>query len=146
LCSTNGTTGYNGTMPFNLSTITSWFQVDASTSHLAGQPAQPANAGDFLVVNNTGVTVTGLTLTITDTFTSSTPSVGPCTGSQTGSSCERGVSAGEGCMKSRDSATIKKRPAQGFKRGPCTGSAFVRTARTFMQRLLTEYVCGGSVC
>jgi hypothetical protein len=88
LCSTNGTTGYNGTMAFNLSTITSWFQVDASTSHLAGQPAQPANAGDFLVINNTGVTVTGLTLTITDSFTSSTPSVGACTGSQTGSSCD----------------------------------------------------------
>ena len=81
LCSTNGTTGYNGTVAFNLSTITSWFQVDTgSTSYLTGQPAQPANAGDFLVVNNTGVTVTGLTLTITDTFTSSTPSVGPCDG------------------------------------------------------------------
>jgi LDH2 family malate/lactate/ureidoglycolate dehydrogenase len=53
LCATDGnmtsggTTGYNGTNPFSLSTINSWFQVDAATSMIAGQPAQPAGAGDF---------------------------------------------------------------------------------------------------
>ena len=30
LCSTNGTTGYTGTLPFNLSTIGSWFQIDVT--------------------------------------------------------------------------------------------------------------------
>jgi len=74
LCSTNGTTGYlnNGTgVPFDLSTINSWFQVDTG-----GVP----NNGDFLVVNNTGAVVTSFSLTITDSFTSSTPSV-TCSGS-----------------------------------------------------------------
>src|SRR4051812_2687589 len=42
LCSTNGTTGYTGTLPFNLSTIGSWFQIDTDgVSHLAGQPVEP---------------------------------------------------------------------------------------------------------
>jgi hypothetical protein len=81
LCSTNGTTGYGGANPFNLSTILSWFQVDTSTSQIAGQPAQPNNAGDFRVINDTGVTITTFSLTIKDTFTSSTPSVGFCSGS-----------------------------------------------------------------
>jgi hypothetical protein len=88
LCSTNGTTGYNGTLPFNITTINSWFQVDAPVSMIAGQPAQPANAGDFLVVNNTGATLTGLTLTITDTFVSGGPSVHACTGLQVGNICD----------------------------------------------------------
>jgi hypothetical protein len=81
LCSTNGTTGYSGTVPFDITTINSWFQIGTTTSMIAGQPAQPATAGDFLVVNNTGAALTGLTLTITDTFTSSTPSVTFCSGS-----------------------------------------------------------------
>jgi hypothetical protein len=81
LCSTNGTTGYNGTLPFKLSTINFWFQVDAAASMIAGQPAQSANAGDFLVVNDTGAIVTIFSLTITDTFTASTPSVTFCSGS-----------------------------------------------------------------
>ena len=51
---TGGTHGYNGTNPFSFTTINAWFQVDSPTSNIAGQPAQPANAGDFLVVNNTG--------------------------------------------------------------------------------------------
>ena len=84
LCSTNGTTGYNGTQPFDLSTIKNWFQIYASTSMIAGQPAQSMNAGDFLVINDTGAIVTSFSLTITDTFTSLTPSVGACTGAQTG--------------------------------------------------------------
>jgi hypothetical protein len=88
LCSTNGTTGYNGTLPFNITTINAWFQVDSPTSNIAGQPAQPANAGDFLVINNTGALLTGLTLTITDTFTSSTPSVHACTGLQAPNICD----------------------------------------------------------
>jgi hypothetical protein len=81
LCSTNGTTGYSGTQPFNITTINSWFQVDAATSMIAGQPAQPANSGDFRVINNTGAPLTGLTLTLTTTFNASTPSVGFCSGS-----------------------------------------------------------------
>src|SRR5215831_11486708 len=42
LCSFNGTLGYTGTLPFNLSTIGSWFQIDTDgVSHLAGQPVEP---------------------------------------------------------------------------------------------------------
>jgi hypothetical protein len=74
ICSTNGTTGYlkNGTgQAFDLSTITSWFQIDADgLNHLATQTqAEPdGGAGGFLVLNNTGVTVTSFSLTITDTL------------------------------------------------------------------------------
>jgi hypothetical protein len=80
MCSTNGTTGYSGTMPFNLSTITSWFQIDVTgVSLLPGQPVEPdGGAGAFRVINNTGVTVTNFSLTLTDTFNAMTPSVGPC--------------------------------------------------------------------
>jgi len=86
LCSFDGTLGYTGTHPFDLSTINSWFQIDADgISHIAGQPVEPnGGAGDFLVVNDTGKVVTSFSLTITDTFTSSTPSVGPCSGAQSG--------------------------------------------------------------
>ena len=41
LCSTNGTLGYNGTKPFDLSTIQQWFQVDG-TSPLPGQTCPSA--------------------------------------------------------------------------------------------------------
>jgi hypothetical protein len=72
LCSTNGTTGYNGTKAFDLSTITQWFQYDGvdSVSHLAGQPAQTNGAASFLAENDTGITVTGLSLTLDDLFNS----------------------------------------------------------------------------
>jgi PEP-CTERM motif-containing protein len=76
LCSSNGTSGYlnNGTgVAFDLSTINTWFQI--------GTAAQPLTAGSFLVVNDTGKTITSFSLTITDTFTSSTPSVTFCSGS-----------------------------------------------------------------
>jgi hypothetical protein len=84
ICSTNGTTGYlnNGTgEAFDLSTLDSWFQIDTDgMNHLATQTeAEPdMGAGGFLVVNNTGSAVTGWSITLTDTFTSSTASVGPC--------------------------------------------------------------------
>jgi uncharacterized membrane protein YphA (DoxX/SURF4 family) len=53
LCSFNGTLGYTGTLPFNLSTIGSWFQIDTDgASHLAGQPVEPnGDAGGFLVIS-----------------------------------------------------------------------------------------------
>lgn len=73
LCSTNGTAGYNGTHPFDLSTISTWFQI--------GTAAQPMTAGQFLVVNNTGAVVPSLSLTLATAFTSSTPSVTFCSGS-----------------------------------------------------------------
>jgi hypothetical protein len=44
LCSTNGTTGYTGTMPFDFTTINSWFQIGTTTSMIVGQPAQPATS------------------------------------------------------------------------------------------------------
>jgi hypothetical protein len=84
ICSTNGTTGYlnNGTgAAFDLSTLDSWFQIDTDgMNRLATQTeAEPdMGAGGFLVVNNTGSAVTGWSITLTDTFTSSTASVGPC--------------------------------------------------------------------
>jgi hypothetical protein len=88
LCSTNGTIGYNGTMPFDLTTISQWFQL-AGTTPLPGQTvAQTSNNGEFDVVNNTGATLTTYSLTITDNFTSSTPSVTACTGAQTGKECD----------------------------------------------------------
>jgi hypothetical protein len=90
LCSTStgslatGTQGYveTGSTPLDLSTITQWFQIDASgTSHLVGQPAEPlGGAGNFLVVNDTGKVVTKFSLTISDSFTASTPSVTFCSG------------------------------------------------------------------
>jgi hypothetical protein len=80
-----GTQGYlnNGTGgPFDLSTITQWFQIDPTgKSYLPDQPAEPdKGAGQFLVVNNTGAPVNSFSLTLNDTFTSSTPSVGALQG------------------------------------------------------------------
>jgi hypothetical protein len=79
MCSTNGTTGYviNGTgMAFDLSTINSWFQIDVDgTNHLTSTQtsAEPdQGAGGFRVTNDTGSTVTTFSLTLTDTFNSST--------------------------------------------------------------------------
>jgi hypothetical protein len=80
LCSTNtgplptGTQGYveTGSTPFDLSTINQWFQIDTTTpavSHLANQPPEPlGGAGNFLVINDTGSTVTSFSLTINDTY------------------------------------------------------------------------------
>jgi hypothetical protein len=78
-----GTQGYlnNGTgVAFNLSTITQWFQIDPDgVTHLANQPAEPdKDAGGFLVKNHTGSTVTTFSLTLTNTFASSTASVTFC--------------------------------------------------------------------
>jgi len=76
MCSSNGTTGYltNGSgVAFDLSTIKSWFQI--------GTAAQPATAGGFLVVNDTGATgsvLSTFSLTITDNFVLGDPSVGSC--------------------------------------------------------------------
>jgi hypothetical protein len=69
LCSTNGTTGYTGTKPFDLTTIDQWFQIDTTkTSLISGQPAEPdPNDGQFLVVNNTGKTLTSFSLTLAET-------------------------------------------------------------------------------
>jgi len=88
LCSTNagplptGTEGYveTGSRPFNLSTINQWFQIDPDrVSHLPYQPAEPlGDAGNFLVVNDTGAVVTNFSLTLTDTFTASSPAVTHC--------------------------------------------------------------------
>ena len=80
LCSTDGTNGYNGTQAFNLSTINQWFQI--------GTAAQPMTAGQFLVVNDTGNILTSFSLTITDNFTSGSPSVHACTGLQSGNMCD----------------------------------------------------------
>ena len=102
ICSTgNGTTGYlnNGSgVAFDLSTISSWFQIDPNgVNHLATQTsAEPdLGAGAFLVVNNTGATVTSFAITLTDTFDSSTPSVGACTGAQTGHLCDNFTAQGQ---------------------------------------------------
>src|ERR1700731_4675924 len=75
LCSTGGTTGYTGTIPFNLSTISQWFQIDTDgSSPLAGQVAEPdGGSGDFLVKNDTGSIIKSYSLTITDTFNTMTP-------------------------------------------------------------------------
>jgi hypothetical protein len=48
-------------------------------SHLSGQPVEPnGGAGAFRVINDTGVTVTNFSLTLTDTFNASTASVVAC--------------------------------------------------------------------
>jgi hypothetical protein len=85
MCSTNGTAGYlnNGTgQAFDLSTIKSWFQIDPNGINLllTQAMAEPdGGAGGFRVVNDTGAAVTTFSLTLNDTFTSSTPSV-TCSG------------------------------------------------------------------
>jgi PEP-CTERM motif len=91
MCSTNGTTGYLITgsgQPFNLSTITSWFQIDAtapgasSANQLPGTQtmAEPdGGAGGFLVRNDTGAAVTSFSLTLNTTFNVNTPSA-TCSG------------------------------------------------------------------
>jgi PEP-CTERM motif len=129
LCSTNGTTGYNGTLPFNLSTITSWFQVDADPSLIPGQPAQPMNAGHFRVINDTGSTVTTFSLTITDTFTSSTPSAHSCTGAQAGNEClnfqaSKGAAAGGGAGEGLSGPNFDKCTNGSASNGlPCASTA-----------------------
>jgi hypothetical protein len=78
ICSYDGTTGYlnNGKgQAFDLSTINSWFQIDLDgMNHLSTQTmAEPdKGAGGFRVLNDTGSAVTTFSLTITDTYTSST--------------------------------------------------------------------------
>jgi len=69
MCSTNGTAGYTGTKPFNVTTIDQWFQIDTTgTSLIPGQPVEPDPiAGQFLVVNNTGKTLTNFSLTLAET-------------------------------------------------------------------------------
>jgi hypothetical protein len=99
ICSTNGTTGYVGTggQAFDLTTIGSWFQIDVTDVNLLGTQtsAEPnGGAGQFLVLNNTGATVTSFSLTIADTFTSTTPSVTFCSGSS-GPLCDN-FQAGKG--------------------------------------------------
>jgi hypothetical protein len=100
ICSTNGTTGYlkdGSGEAFDLSKINSWFQIDSDgANHLATQSeAEPdGGAGGFLVVNDTGSTVTSWSITLTDTFTSTTASVGFCSGSS-GPICDN-FQAGKG--------------------------------------------------
>lgn len=78
ICSSNGTLGYlnNGSgNPFDLTTISSWFQIDLNgTNQLSTQTmAEPdKGAGGFLVLNDTGKAVTNFSLTIDSTYTSST--------------------------------------------------------------------------
>jgi len=123
MCSTNGTTGYSGTMAFNLSTLSQWFQIDTDgMSHLAGQPVEPdGGAGGFLVVNNTGSTVTSYSITLTDTFTSSTPSVN-CSGGvcvdnfQANKGAAAPAGSGEGLSGADFSKCTNGAPGQGF---PC---------------------------
>jgi hypothetical protein len=56
-------------------------------SYLPGQPPEPnGGAGHFLVINDTGHIATNISLTLTDTFTSSTAgNVGAC---DTGGGCQ----------------------------------------------------------
>jgi hypothetical protein len=77
LCSTDGTHGYSGTQAFDLSTISQWFQYNGvnGISDLAGQPAQTNGSAGFLVVNNTGVTVTSFSITIQVDFYNNNNSV-----------------------------------------------------------------------
>ena len=95
LCSTDGTLGYGGTKPFNLSTINNWFQIDptiGSTSVFAPLPgqttAQTMGAGNFLVVNDTGSVVTSFSLTLSDNFNAASPSVTACLGLLLGQECD----------------------------------------------------------
>lgn len=82
LCSTNGTAGYSGTLPFNISTASQWFQIDTDgTSHLPGQPMEPnGGSGSFLVKNDTGALLNSFSLTLFGTITSTTPSAVACGG------------------------------------------------------------------
>ena len=136
LCSTDGTTGYRGTLPFDLSTITQWFQIDTDgTSHLAGQPVEPnGGAGDFLVVNNTGAVVTSFSLTITDTFTSSSPAATSCTGLKTGQECEN-FQIHEGAANYFTTGTLT---------GPDCDSACGTNSANFAPNMVTYNWSGGA--
>ena len=93
ICSADGTTGYynDGTgVAFNLSAINDWFQIDLGGKNLlSGQsiPEPDKGAGSFLVTNDTGAAISSFLLTLSDDFTSSTPSVHACTGQQKGTIC-----------------------------------------------------------
>jgi hypothetical protein len=126
-----GTQGYlkNGSgVAFNLSTITQWFQIDTAGSSISYLPNQPANpdsdAGGFRVVNDTGNTITSFSLLLTDTFTSGTPSVHPCTGARAGSLCDNFSAQGKGAATTELSGPDWDRCTQGSTIGiTCQGNA-----------------------
>jgi N-acetylneuraminic acid mutarotase len=132
MCSTDGTTGYlndGSGQAFNLSTINQWFQIDTDgNSHLSGQSAEPdKGSGGFLVLNDTGSPVTSFSLTISDDFTSTTPSVHGCTGAQTGNICDNfSAHGGSGSynFNTELSGTDWDHCTQGTTNGQsCTGQA-----------------------
>lgn len=151
MCSTNGTAGYlnNGTgVAFNLSTISQWFQIDPSgVNHLATQTmAEPdGGAGGFRVVNDTGATVTSFSLTLTDTFTSSTASVHTCTGAQAGQSCDNFQAQGQNNWNTMLSGPNWDKCTQGTTVGnTCTGAPG-GVAADFAPNSVTYSWSGGSI-
>jgi PEP-CTERM motif len=117
--------------------INSWFQI--------GTSAQPATAGDFLVVNDTGAPLTGLTLTITTSFGQGTPSVTFCSGNS-GPLCDK-FSANKGAAGASTSfETLSGPDFKTCTNGTLIGSTCTSTAgqaaATFTSGSVT-YTFGG---
>lgn len=135
LCSTDGTHGYNGTMAFDLSTISSWFQI--------GTAAQPMTAGQFRVINDTGAVVPSLSLTLITAFNSSTPSVVPCTGLQAGQLCDN-FQANPGATNYFKDTGFSGANLDSCAGGPCTGMITGGTSANFSPGSVTYNWYAGS--
>ena len=151
MCSTNGTTGYlnNGTgVAFNLSTISQWFQIDPDgVNHLATQTmAEPdLGAGGFRVKNDTGASVTSFSLTLQDTFTSSTASVDTCTGAHAKQSCDNFQAQGQNHWNTELSGPNWDKCTHGTTVGStCTGAPG-GVAADFAPHSVTYSWSGGSI-
>ena len=160
MCSTNGTTGYliDGTgKAFNLSTISQWFQIDPNNSssntsenylpgsQSAGEP--DAGAGGFLVVNDTGAAITSFSLTLTDTFTSSTQSVGACKspGPQAGKVCDNFSAQGQNSWNTELSGADWSDCTSGNTVGSTCQGGPGGVAADFAPNMITYSWSGGSI-
>jgi len=126
LCS-GGSTGYNGTTAFTLSTINSWFQI--------GTAAQPMTAGQFWVTNDMGA-LSSFSLTLATAFTISTPSVVPCTGLQAGQLCDN-FQAHPGAANYFTDTGFSGPNIDSCAGGPCTGDVKGGTSANFSPGLVT---------
>jgi len=122
LCSSNGTLGYTGTQPFNLSTIGSWFQIDTDgVSHLAGQPVEPNGSdGQFRVINDTNSAIVNFSLTLT-TFNAATDGFQ----ADKGAAANAFSGAGEGLSGPDFVSCTSGAPGNGF---PCFSSGVLAAA------------------
>jgi hypothetical protein len=138
LCSTNGTTGYHGTIAFDLSTINSWFQI--------GTAAQPLTAGQFRVTNDIsapGTFLPSFSLTLLTAFNASTPSVVPCTHLQTGKECDN-FQANPGATNYFKDTGFSGSNIDSCAGSACTGDVKGGTSANFSPGLVTYHWYAGT--